>query len=131
MSFRCIVTKTHREPPFLRWRDIPYHKSHPPRSSCWDGTRPVASLQRWLGTGVKPRCFPSCGVGHACSSDLMPGPGAPCAVGWPRKRKKSPPFSSVSSPGISIFRALCNRHHSLIPEDFCHTRRNHLSEQSF
>ena len=37
--------------------------------------------------GKKIRHCCSCSIGHNCSSDLIPGPGTPYAVGWPKKKK--------------------------------------------
>ena len=30
----------------------------------------------------------SCGLGHRCCSNLIPRPGTPCTLGWPKKEKK-------------------------------------------
>lgn len=33
---------------------------------------------------IRPCC--SCGLGGSCGSTLIPGPGTPCALGWPKKK---------------------------------------------
>ena len=61
-----------------------------------------------------PHCH-SCGIGHSCGSDLIPGPGTPPAVGWPKKRrrrrkkKKKPMRGDVSNTfGLFPIAALTN-----------------------
>lgn len=44
----------------------------------------------------------SCSLGHSFGSNLIPGPGTPSAVGWPKKKEsknknKTPAFLSMSS----------------------------------
>ena len=38
-------------------------------------------------SGSRIRCCHTCGLGRDCSSDLIPGPGAPYATGWPQMKK--------------------------------------------
>ena len=65
-------------------------------SSCCGVAELVASLQcqdesliagrvQWV---KRTQHCCSCSLGHNCISDLIPGPGTPCAVGWPRKKIK-------------------------------------------
>ena len=44
-------------------------------------------------SGLRIQHCHSCGLGRNCGSDLMPGPGAPYAVGWPKKEKNRETFS--------------------------------------
>ena len=46
----------------------------------------VWSLAQHSGLRIWHCC--SCSVGHSCSSDLIPGLGTPCAMGWPKKKEK-------------------------------------------
>ena len=51
---------------------------------CQD-TGSIPSLAQWVkGSSV---CH-SCSIGHDCGLDLIPGPGTPYAVGWPKKKKE-------------------------------------------
>ena len=45
----------------------------------------IPSLALWVkGSG----CCHRCGIGHNCGWDLIPGPGTPYAMGWPKRKKK-------------------------------------------
>ena len=65
-----------------------------PRSSHCGARGSAASLQCW-DTGsipvpaqwVKDQALPQPAIGGNWGSDLIPGPGALCAVGWPKKEK--------------------------------------------
>lgn len=46
----------------------------------------VLSLARHSGLRIW-HCH-TCGFGHNCGSDLIPGPGTPYTMGWPKKKKK-------------------------------------------
>ena len=41
-----------------------------------------------LHSGLRIRCCCSCSLGHNCGLDLIPGPGTPYGVRWPKKIKK-------------------------------------------
>ena len=54
----------------------------------------MASLERWdtgfipsLAQWVKDLGLLYLGVGHHCSTNMIPGPGTPYAVGQPKKKK--------------------------------------------
>ena len=40
-------------------------------------------------SGLRIQCCCSCGLGLSCSSDLIPDPGTPYAVGWPKTLQKT------------------------------------------
>ena len=37
---------------------------------------------------------------HSCGSDMIPGPGTPCAAGWPKKKKKMKKKKQKSSTTV-------------------------------
>ena len=50
---------------------------------------PAGGFDPGLGTmGQRVQHYHSCGTGHNCGSDLIPGSGIPCAKGWPKMKKK-------------------------------------------
>ena len=62
------------------------------------------------------RCCYNCSTGQHCGSNLIPGPGTPYAVVWPKKKKekekKNPPSCSppISSPSeAATDKAMCLR----------------------
>ena len=40
-------------------------------------------------SGLRIQCCHSCVLVHDCGLDLIPGPGSPYAMGWPKKEKKN------------------------------------------
>ena len=73
---------------------------------CWDGAS-IPGQAQW----VKDLALPQMHLGRDCTSDVIPGLGAPCAVGqpdiWEKKKKKSlsgrPSSSRKSTQPSSIF----------------------------
>ena len=56
-------------------------------SLCSAGAQ-VPSAVPVLHSGLRIQCCSGCGVARNCGLDLIPGPGTPCAAGWPKKEKK-------------------------------------------
>ena len=56
------------------------------------GVPTVVKRDRWhlgsTGSQVHSPAWHSCGLGHDCGLDLIPGPGTPYAEGWPKMKKK-------------------------------------------
>ena len=53
-----------------------------------------------VGSMIQHCC--SCGVGHNCGSDLIPGPEAPYTVRQPKKEKKKNLLNAFSVPSIYL-----------------------------
>ena len=64
---------------------------------------PGCQFDQWLSAvGKKTPCCHSCGVGHNCGSDPMPGPGPPCAAGQPKIGKRK--VVRLKSTHLVVFR---------------------------
>ena len=66
-------------------------KSGAPAVAQWDGP-PLGIAGTWVQSSVwhsrlRIGCCHSCSLVWGCGSDLIPGPGAPCATGWTKKKK--------------------------------------------
>jgi len=66
---------------------------HAVQSSCCGATGSSLQCQDsglipGLAEWVKGSMLPQGGIDCKCCSDLIPGPGTPYAVGWPKKEKK-------------------------------------------
>ena len=59
------------------------------RSSRCGTTGSVAAVQSLAPySGLMMWCCHSCSVGYNCDLDLIPGPGTPYAVGWPKEKRE-------------------------------------------
>ena len=71
------------------------NKEEGKRSSRCGPMGSAASLELWdMGSisvwhsGLRTSSCCSCGIGHSCGSDLIPGWGTPYASGWQKEKKK-------------------------------------------
>ena len=52
-------------------------------------------------SGLRIQRSHSCGLSHNCSSDLIPGPGAPHSLGRPKKEKKKV-LQEIEGDGVPV-----------------------------
>ena len=69
------------------------------------GTQVLSQAQH---SGLRIQCL-SCGVGQDFGSDLIRGPGAPDAAGWPKERGKITSFNFCDKQGPLVYHALTLR----------------------